>query len=255
MASARVTIRDSDLRGGKTYAIPSAELIQIIGLKQLPLPPTRPVTELAQTRLAGTPEPGGLRLWYVGELALLSRPCVAVVGTRNASELGAARARKLGRELAEAGVVVVSGLARGIDTHALTAAIEAGGRVAAVIGTPVDVASPAQNRALQEHIYREHLLVSQFAPGSNVYEGNFPARNKLMAAVSDATVIVEASDKSGTLHQAAECARLGRWLFIAKSVLDDSALTWPRNFTRYATTRTLTATSDVLEVLSERLPG
>ncbi len=143
----------------------------------------------------------------------------------------------------------MSGLARGVDTEALTAAMEAGGHVVAVIGTPVDRAYPAENAALQERIYREHLLVSQFAPDQRVFPSNFPERNKLMAALSDVTAIVEAGDTSGTLHQAAECIRLGRWLFIAKSVLDDTGLQWPNRFRSEPTCRPLAETADILTVL------
>ena len=151
--------------------------------------------------------------------------------------------------MAEAGVVVVSGLAEGIDTEALTGAIEAGGKVAAVIGTPLDTVYPAKNRVLQEAIYRDHLLVSQFAPKSRVFPSNFPARNRTMAALSDASVVIEASDTSGTLHQAAECQRLGRWLVIAKNVADDPALTWPGKFLGKPMTVILETTPQLLATI------
>ena len=186
-----------------------------------------------------------IRLFYAGDLSLLQQPCVAIVGTRDVSEAGAKRTRRLARELVEAGVVVVSGLAYGVDTVAHTTAIEAGGHTIAVIGTPLDKASPAENKHLQEEIYREHLLISQFADGSRVFPSNFPQRNKLMATVTDATVVMEASDTSGTLHQAAECTRLGRWLFIAKSVVDDPSLEWPRKFLKYETCVPLTDLTDI----------
>ena len=118
-----------------------------------------------------------------------------------------------------------------------------------VIGTPLTKAHPAENASLQERIYREHLLVSQFRPGERTFPGHFPERNKLMAALSDATVIIEASDTSGTLHQAAECVRLGRWLFVARAVMKDQSLEWPSKFCQYPRVRTLTATREVLDVL------
>ena len=146
---------------------------------------------------------------------------------------GAQRAQKLARQLVANGVVIVSGLAEGIDTAALTSAIGSGGSVVAVIGTPLDQAYPAKNKRLQEEIYRDHLLVSQFRSGSRVFPSNFPARNRTMAALSDASIVIEASDSSGSLHQAAECVRLGRWLGIAKSVIEDPNLTWPARFLTY----------------------
>ncbi len=197
----------------------------------------------------------GLKLWYSGDASLVRKPCVAIVGTREVSVEGAARARRLARELAQCGVVVVSGLARGVDTEALRSAMEAGGRTVAVIGTPIDKAYPAENNRLQEQIYREHLLVSQFPSGKTVYRSNFPERNKLMAAIGDATVIIEASDTSGTLHQAAECVRLKRWLFIASSILEDKSLHWPQSFISYPNAKVLKATSDILDTLGILCPS
>jgi len=186
------------------------------------------------------------RVFYSGDLANITSPAVAIVGTRHVSSLGAARARRLARALAKANVAVVSGLAEGVDTEALTEAIAAGGRVAAVIGTPINKAYPAKNAALQETIYREHLLLSQFKVGERTYPSNFPERNRLMTAVTDATVVIEASDSSGTLHQSAECQRLGRWLFIAKSLVDDPNLSWPRKFRSYEKCIVLENVEDVL---------
>lgn len=193
------------------------------------------------------------RLWCAGDVSLVQRSAVSIVGTREVSRQGAARARRLARELVDAGVVVVSGLARGVDTEALRAAIDAGGKVIAAIGTPIDKAYPAENKRLQETIYREHLLISQFESGRRVFQSNFPERNKLMAAISDATAIIEAGETSGTLHQAAECVRLRRWLFIARTVMDDIGLTWPTRFRNEPTVRTLTNTADILYVLPKRL--
>lgn len=189
------------------------------------------------------------RVFVAGETALLSNHCIAVIGARKASDIGRRRARQLGRQLAQSGVVVVSGLAEGIDTEALTGAIEAGGRVVAVIGTPIDQAYPAKNKALQELIYRDHLLISQFAAGERVFPSNFPARNRTMAALSDASVVIEASDTSGTLHQAAECQRLSRWLVIARNVVDDPDLTWPAKFLGYPKALVLETTAQLLSTV------
>ncbi|WP_206367603.1 DNA-processing protein DprA [Sphingomonas piscis] len=189
-------------------------------------------------------------IWCAGHLDSLQAPAVAIVGTRKVSPAGAARARKLARGLATSGVAVVSGLAEGVDTEALTEAMTVGGRVAAVIGTPIDKAYPAKNAALQETIYRDHLLISQFPVGTRTFRSHFPERNRLMAAISDATVVIEASDTSGTLHQSAECMKLGRWLFIAKSVVEDRGLSWPAKFLPYEKTVVLERVEDVLERLN-----
>lgn len=231
---------------GPRYQPPTeVKTVRLFGL----LARTRPIDQQQELRLSAE-DPGGAVLNFAGDLSLVERRCVAIVGTRKVSPDGAKRARRLARELVQAGVVVVSGLAEGVDTEALTAAIEAGGKTIAVIGTPLDSAYPASNRRLQEQIYRDHLLVSQFPHGAKVFPGNFPARNKVMAAISDATVIVEASDTSGTLHQAAECTRLGRWLFILRSVVEDKTVTWPSKFEKYERTQVVSSTEELLTKLN-----
>lgn len=190
---------------------------------------------------------GKSSIYFSGDIGLLEMPAVSIVGTRDVSPEGAERAGRLAVELSAAGVLVVSGLAKGVDTYALRGAIEQGGVAAAVIGTPLEKAYPAENAWLQEEIYSRYLLISPFKTGSAVNKGNFPARNRVMAALSDATVIVEASDTSGTLHQAAECLRLGRWLFILKSVADDKRLQWPSRFLGKPFVEVLTRTQDVID--------
>jgi DNA protecting protein DprA len=190
-------------------------------------------------------------IFYAGDLDLLESPTVSIVGTRDVSEAGWKRASQLARELARRGVTIVSGLAKGVDTAALTSAISNGGRVAAVIGTPLDKAYPAENAQLQQQIYAHHLLMTPFKEGDRVFRSNFPVRNRVMAAVSDATVIIEASDTSGTLHQAVECVNLGRWLFIAKSVVEDSTLTWPKNFVGKPKVGVLSSADDVANAIAQ----
>lgn len=173
------------------------------------------------------------KLYLEGDTTLLrSTPRIAVVGSRNATSCGLRRAARLSRLLTAEGVTVVSGLAAGIDTRAHEAAIRAGGRTIAVLGTPLDDVHPKSNRRLQETIGRDHLLVSQFPPGHPVLRGNFPRRNRTMALLCDVTIIVEARKSSGTLSQGWEALRLGRPLFLLKSVLD-SDLDWPQEMLQY----------------------
>lgn len=232
------------------YAPPPEDATERVSLSRLIGAAGRPLPGDRQRRFFGDREQMA-SLWCAGDLSLVQRPSVAIVGTRDPTSGGAARARRLARELGQAGVVVVSGLARGIDTDALIAALECGGRVVAVIGTPLDRAYPAENQRLQERIYREHLLVSQFEPGHRLHHTNFPVRNRLMAALSDATAIIEAGEQSGTLHQATECVRLGRWLFIARSIVDDDNLTWPARFLGKPRVRILSSTSEILDAIGE----
>lgn len=237
------TPRHRHQRGDERYAVPPPELIQLTTLNEL-IDGIRNIIPEQQARIEIKDT-----LWCVGDKSLLKQKCIAIVGTRGVTSDGAARARRLAKELVKAGVVVVSGLAKGVDTEALTSAIESGGRVIAVIGTPIDRAYPAENKRLQEKIYKEHLLISQFEPGERVYQSNFPERNKLMAAITDGTAIVEAGDTSGTLHQAAECVRLGRWLFICKNVVENPTLEWPKRFRDYEHCITLSSSADVLRAL------
>lgn len=173
-------------------------------------------------------------LYTEGDSGLL-RACrrVSIVGSRKASELGVRRAERLARVLSEAKVTVVSGLAEGIDTAAHRSTLRHGGRTIAVIGTPLEQAYPRSNAELQAQIARDHLVVSQFAPNRPVKRQNFILRNRTMALVSDASVIVEASESSGSLSQGWEALRLGRLLFVMKSVVEDASLKWPRKMLDY----------------------
>jgi DNA processing protein len=211
-----------------------------------PLPPQALLDRpLNQVERKNAPE----QLFAAGDLALVRGGTrISIVGAREASPAGLKRARKLATELAREGFIIVSGLAEGIDTAAHVATLSAGGRTVAVLGTPLDRSYPAKNRALQQSIMAEHLAVSPFAPGSRVYRSNFPYRNRLMALLSDATVIVEASDTSGSISQGWEAIRLGRLLFILKSIADAPGLTWPRKMLEYGA-QVLTDTELVISLL------
>jgi len=173
-------------------------------------------------------------LYYSGEATLLrAEKRVSVVGSRSVSTEGARRTRALVARLVELEIVIVSGLAKGVDSIAHETAIAQGGKTIAVLGTPLDQFYPKENRALQERLMRDHLVVSQFPPGYPVQKNSFPMRNRTMALLSDATIIVEAGEKSGTLHQGWEALRLGRPLFLLESVAQNPSLTWPAKMMDY----------------------
>ena len=197
-------------------------------------------------------------LHVAGDIALLrAGRRVSVVGSRRVSDAGLKRARSLVKELVQRRIIVVSGLAAGIDTAAHTAAIEFGGRTVAVLGTPLDAFYPAQNRALQLQIMSNHAVVSQFAPGYPSMPSNFPMRNRTMALLTDATIIVEASEKSGTRHQGWEALRLGRDVFILQNVATDPGLSWPSEMISHGaqplTRETLDSTFDNLPAYTDRV--
>jgi DNA processing protein len=187
-----------------------------------------------------------MRLYVVGRIPIpLPAPRVAVVGTRKPSPEGIELTERLVKKLVREKMIVVSGLARGIDTVAHRTAIEEDGRTVAVLGTPVNVFYPPENKALQLKLMKEHMVISQFPPGSPVSKKNFPMRNRTMALISDATVIVEAKERSGVIHQGWECIRLGRPLLIHASLKD---LKWVRRMTECGAFLFRTP-DDVLEVL------
>ncbi len=147
-------------------------------------------------------------LWLIGEPELLQKPMIAMVGARNASSLGLRMARGLARELGEAGFVVVSGLARGIDAAAHKAAIPTG--TIAVQAGGVDVMYPAENTGLAAEIAAHGLRLSEQPMGLQPIARHFPARNRIISALGHATIVVEAAAKSGSLITARDALDIGR---------------------------------------------
>ena len=152
-------------------------------------------------------------LFLRGDPSLLELPAVAVVGSRKASEYGRGLARDMGAGLARAGVAVVSGLALGIDGAAHRGALAAGGSTIAVLGCGPDVVHPRSHRRLFEAILRDGLLVSEFLPGAAPLPHHFPRRNRLIAGLSEAIVVVEAARRSGALITVDHALAIGRDVF------------------------------------------
>lgn len=176
-------------------------------------------------------------LYFRGWWDLIDAPKrIAIVGSRNVSEDGIRRTKRLVKLLVRDGFTIVSGLAKGVDKAAHTTAIENGGNTIAVIGTPITEYYPPENKELQDLIAEKYLLISQvpiWRYAEQDYRSNrlfFPERNATMSAVAQATVIVEASDTSGTLSQARAALQQGRKLFILDNCFRDPKLTWPARF-------------------------
>jgi DNA processing protein len=175
-------------------------------------------------------------LYYRGWWDIVETRSIAVVGTREPSSDAVEKTSRLVRLLVNDKFTIVSGLARGIDTAAHEAAIRIGGKTIAVIGTPLTHTYPRQNADLQERIAKDFLVVSQVP----VYRyskqdfrrnrGFFPERNKTMSALTEATIIVEAGQTSGTLIQARAALKQRRKLFILDSCFHNPALSWPHEF-------------------------
>ena len=173
-------------------------------------------------------------LYVSGSLPVpLPGPRLSVIGSRRASNEGLKAAEKIVKTLVRNDVIVVSGLARGIDTRAHVTAIKERGYTIAVLGTPLDKVYPRENFKLQDIIMRHHLAVSQFPSGHQTTPKDFVIRNRTMALISDASIIVEAGDSSGSLHQGWETLRLGRPLFIWSTLMNNPRLSWPSKMLEY----------------------
>jgi DNA processing protein len=188
------------------------------------------------------------RLYLRGSVPLLSQPAVAVVGARSCSSYGAQVSRTLGRELGAAGVVVVSGLARGVDAEAHRGALEAGGQTVAVLGCGIDRDYPRRHSELASRIAAEGAIVSEYPPGTEPAPWRFPARNRIVAGLCLATVVVEARSRSGALITADFALELGREVFAVPGEITAGLSAGTNELLRQGAAPLL-ATADVLEPL------
>jgi DNA processing protein len=185
-----------------------------------------------------------------GDLSLLTRPSIAVVGSRRATPYGINAATQLAGQLASTGIVIVSGLARGIDAAAHSAALERGGTTIAVLGTGIDVVYPRSNLRLFKRIGSEGLIVSEFPPGSPPKPEHFPIRNRVISGMSLGTVIVEATHRSGSLITARMAAEQGRTVFAVPGSIFSAGSEGTHRLVQYGAK----LVHDVNDVLEE-LPG
>jgi DNA processing protein len=189
-------------------------------------------------------------LWLRGtaESALLAGPAVAIVGARACSAYGRAVARMLGRELAAVGLVVVSGLARGVDAEAHRGALDAGGTTIAVLGCGIDRDYPAAHAELARRIGERGLVVSEYEQGVEPAPWRFPARNRIIAGLCAATVVVEARERSGALITADFALEDGREVMAVPGEIT-SALSAGTNALLRLGATPVTGPADVLEAL------
>ncbi len=190
-------------------------------------------------------------LYMLGELADSDEWAVGVVGTRRVTAYGREAAAKLSAGLAEAGITVVSGLARGIDTIAHQAALEAGGRTIAVLGSGLDVIYPPENRGLVERILGEGTgaVVSEYPLGTIPEPGNFPARNRIISGLSLGVLVVEAGEKSGALITVKFALEQGRDVFAVPGPITASNSIGTNNLLKQGA-KCVTSVQDVLEELN-----
>ncbi len=162
--------------------------------------------------LAALPDPPPL-IYVLGDVARLASPAVAMVGARNASASALRYTRRLAGDLGRKGLLVASGLARGIDTAAHTGALDAGAGTVAVLAGGVDVVYPAENKALYEAIVTQGAVISEMPPGTRPQARHFPRRNRLISGLALGVVVIEAAERSGSLITARFALEQGREVF------------------------------------------
>lgn len=187
-------------------------------------------------------------LFASGDLSLLGRPGVGVVGTREPTPYGRDTTRTLATELVNAGLQIVSGMAKGIDAAAHLAALDAGGSTVGVLGSGIDVVYPPQNRELFRRVRRDGLLLTELAPGEEPAAGNFPRRNRLIAALSEGVLVVEMAAKSGAQHTVTYALELGREVFAVPGPIGSPTSEGTNQLLKEGA-RLVTSAADILEEL------
>ncbi len=196
------------------------------------------------------------QLYCRGELNLLKEKySVAIVGSRRATSYGLVQTKKLAYELAQRGVVIVSGLALGIDGAAHRGALDAEGKTIAVLGTPIDQISPVTNYSLgQEILKRGGLIISEYAPGETVFASNFARRNRIVAGLSQAVLVIEAAEKSGALITSDLAMEYGRDVFALPGDVGRLNSVGPNNLIKNGA-GCVTEAGDILEALGIEKEG
>jgi DNA processing protein len=192
-------------------------------------------------------------LYAIGRTAALSKPRVAIVGTRNSTAYGERIARTLTRNFVRAGVSVVSGMARGIDAAAHRTAIDEGGNTVAVLGTGIDVPYPVGHRLLHQTIADRGIVLSENPPGMKAHAGAFPKRNRIIAALAPVTIVIEAGFRSGALNTASQALELGRVVAAVPGPIDSDQCRGSNQLLRDGAVL-IAAPDDALSLLGVSLP-
>ncbi|MBW7473311.1 DNA-processing protein DprA [Paenibacillus oenotherae] len=204
--------------------------------------------------LSEIPQPPWV-LYTIGNLELLNRPSIAIVGTRGPTAYGRKAALDIALGLSEQGITVVSGLARGIDGIAHEGALRASGGTIAVLGSPVDVIYPAENRSLYNEIAGRGLLVSETPLGTSIHPGLFPLRNRIIAGLSLGTVVVEAAEKSGSLITADMALEMSREVFAVPGTISSPKSIGTNRLINRSGAKLITSIVDIMEEYSWLISG
>jgi DNA processing protein len=187
-------------------------------------------------------------LFAAGDLSLLGMPGMGVVGTRSPTEYGRRAAARLAHDVARAGYAIVSGMARGIDAAAHVAALDAGGATIGVLGHGIDRVYPPENRRLFARMRESALLVTELAPGEEPLPGNFPRRNRLIAALSEGVLVVEMGERSGARHTVEYALEQGKEVFSVPGPIGSPASAGTNQLLKEGA-RVVTSAEDILEEL------
>lgn len=191
-----------------------------------------------------------LGIYILGTLSADSSSKISIVGSRKFTEYGSYAAKKLSYDLSSKGIVIVSGMARGIDSVAHKAALEAGGKTIAVLGCGIDVCYPPENGRLRYEIIQNGCLISEFPLGTKPFVGNFPLRNRIISGLSKGLIVVEASEKSGTLITVGHALEQGREVMAVPGAIN-SGLSRGTNYLIKQGANLISDCSDVLEIIGE----
>jgi DNA processing protein len=195
-------------------------------------------------------------LWALGDLDAVRHPdAIAIVGTRGCTSYGERVARSTATAFVRCGAVVVSGMARGIDAAAHVAALDENGKTVAVLGTGVDVPYPASHRGLHARIRKHGLIVSESPPGARAIQGSFPRRNRIIAALAGATIVIEAGVKSGALITAGLANDIGRKVGVVPGPIDSAASLGSNLLMRDGGGHPITTIEDALALIGLSNPG
>ena len=202
-------------------------------------------------RLLSQTEEAPRFLYLRGRISLLQDiRTVALVGSRKAGTEGRSNTERVARILGSNGIIIVSGLAKGIDVTAHRAALDNGLPTIAVIGTNLNQYYPGENREVQERIEKEGLVVSQFSPATRTERWFFPLRDGVMSGLSQATVIMEAGETSGALKQARYALKQKRLVLIPQNAFSIPSITWPARFEKMGAIRVKNP-SEIIDILSQ----
>lgn len=210
------------------------------------------------TTIADTDYPSSLRaiydappfLFIKGEVIEADKKAVAIVGSRNASDYGRITATRIAEELSAREITIISGMATGIDSASHRGALQGGGRTIAVLGSGVDIIYPYDNRKLYNEIAEKGAVISEFFPGTEPYPGNFPRRNRIIAGLSQAVVVVEAGKKSGALLTADYALEQGKKLFAVPGNLSSRTSVGANELIKSGAVL-MTSTEDIYSALPE----